>query len=95
MMKPHGIINGIEEALCAPSDRILQTVKLKIRIDPPSGAVLIYGGPEYDDPTLVTGPDQIVEIETKTHMVIVQKIRGAESYEIETLGYLAQRPLDV
>lgn len=94
-MKDHGIINGTEETLCAPPDERLQAVKLKVRIDPPSGAVLIYGGPEYDDPTLVVGPEQIVEMTTDSHKIIVQKIRGAESYEIETLGYLAQRPLDV
>lgn len=93
-MDLHGIINGTEEALCAPPDRILQSVKVKIRIDPPSGEVLIYGGPEYDDPIRATGPEQTVEIETNTCIVIVQKIRGAESYEIETLGFLAQRPLD-
>ncbi len=94
-MSNHGIINGIEETLCAPADQILQVVKLRVRVEPPSGAVLIFGGPKYDDPTLFSGPEQIIELVTKTNTVIVQKIRGAESYEIETLGYLAQRPLDV
>lgn len=94
-MSNHGVIDGIEETLCAPVDQVLQVVKLRVRVEPPSGAVLIYGGPVHDDPVLVSGPEQIVELATKTHTVIVQKIRGAESYEIETLGYLAQRPLDV
>ena len=30
---------------------------------------------------------------TSSNIVYVQMIRGAESYEIETLGYLARRPL--
>ncbi len=90
-----GIVNGIEESLFAPADKVLDAVKIQVRIEPPSGAVLIYGGPDYDDPLLVEGPEQVVEISTTTPAVIVQKLRGAETYEIKTLGYLPQRPTDV
>ena len=94
-MSKHGIVNGIEETLFAPDDKLLEAVKLKVRIEPPSGSLLIYAGPEYDNPVQVDGPEQIVEMATSSNIVYVQMIRGAESYEIETLGYLAPRPLDV
>ena len=94
-MSNYGIVNGTEEILCAPADEVLEAVKLKVRIKPPGGAGLIYGGSDYDDPLLVEGPEQIVEMSTTTRTVIVQKLRGAETYEIKTLGYLAQRRTDV
>ncbi len=94
-MSNFSIVGGTEKILFAPADKVLVAVKVKVRIEPPSGAVLIYGGPNYDDPLLVEGPEQIVEISTTTPAVIVQKLRGAETYEIETLGYLAERPTDV
>ncbi len=94
-MSNFSIVGGTEEILFAPADKVLEAVKVKVRIEPPSGAVLIYGGPNYDDPLLVEGPEQVVEISTTTPAVIVQKLRGAETYEIETLGYLAERPTDV
>ena len=94
-MSDHGIVDGVEETLFAPDDTVLQVVKLKVRIDPPSGSVLIYGTPYGDDPVRVDGPEAIVELATTTRNVIVQKIRGTESFAIETLGYLAVRPTDV
>jgi hypothetical protein len=93
-MRIHGIIGGIEEELCAPPDKILQVVRIAVSIEPPSGALMIYGGPDYEDPVLIEGPGRTAEIPTKTLRVIVQMIRGAKRYEIETLGYLAQRPHD-
>ena len=88
----HGIRDGIEEVLCAPSDEVLDAIKIRIRIEPSSGAVMIYGGPNYDKAELVEGPVQEVAIATTVRTVIVQLVRGAKSYEIETLGYLAKRP---
>ena len=93
-MNSHGIVGGIEEELCAPPDKILQVIRIAVAIEPPNGSLLIYGGPSYDDPVLIEGPGGISEVPTKTHRVTVQMIRGSKSYEIETLGYLAARPLD-
>ena len=85
---------ALKKCFARQQTRFWKRSRSACKYPPPTGAVLIYGGPEYDNPVLVTGPESEAEIDTRMRTVIVQKIRGAQTYQIKTLGYLAKRPIE-
>lgn len=66
----------------APSGGILQRVRLTVRIQPSTGAALIYGGPPYAAAARVQGPQATIDLPTAENVIYVQMISGAQSCEI-------------
>lgn len=76
-----------EATLSAPTGGVLRKVFLKVEIQPESGGVLVYGAPNYNSPRRFDGPISEGEIITTEPKVYFQKINGAESLKIFTLGW--------
>lgn len=80
--------NAEKVTLTAPPGGVLKSIKIQVTIEPADGSVLIYAAPNYDQPTEVSGPEQVLDLVTTEPEIYVQRTRGAESYQIQTLGYV-------
>lgn len=88
MKEIHNTLTDAQEVnLAAPTGGILESVHVKVEIDPPTGSLLIYGAPTYDSPVKVEGPVSEIDIPTTEPKIYIQKIGGAEEFKLWTLGY--------
>ena len=81
------IRDATKVTLIAPPGGVLRSVKVRVEIEPRDGGALIYFAPTYDDPIRVVGPVVEVNIPTPEPDIYVQRISGAKSIRIVTLGY--------
>ena len=72
----------------APPGGVLRSVRLAIEIEPASGAVLVYGAPNYSDPVRVNGPRGTVDLPTTEPTICVQLISGAQSFSLGVLSHV-------
>jgi hypothetical protein len=62
------------------------SVKLRITVEPPDGAVLVYT-PGLSDPVRFNGPSATHDVPTNGKVIYVQMILGAVKWSAEGLGY--------
>jgi hypothetical protein len=62
------------------------TIALKIEIQPPTGAVLVYS-PAATDPVRFNGPEEQKEVPIKGPKVWYQLVQGTTDCQISCVGY--------
>lgn len=82
-MKAHKIVLSD-----APPGGVLRSVRLRVYIEPASGAVLLYGSPNYTDPVRVTGPQGVADLPTTEPTICVRLISGATSFSLGVLSHV-------
>jgi|ERR1700676_114347 len=63
------------------------SVKVRLSITPPDGAVLVYTPATIDAPILCRGPVWEGDIPVRGEFIYVQQLRSASTYTVEGLGY--------
>ena len=60
---------------------------LRVTIDPPTGAVLIFTQANMDQPVRFDGPESTGTVALAGPVIYIRKIAGATDYIIEVLGH--------
>jgi hypothetical protein len=85
------IPNSFKADLSAPTGGVLKSIRIRVSVQPPTGAVLVYGGPLYDSPVRFDGPTTDKDVPTVEPIVYIQKIDGTTDFEVWTLGWEQDR----
>jgi hypothetical protein len=81
------IPNAAKAHLAVPPGAKVNSVVVRVMVQPATGAVLIYGGPGYTKPVRFKGPQSEGEVPTKTAEVYVQGADGVVGAQVYTLGW--------
>jgi hypothetical protein len=80
--------NSAKADLAIPAGRAVKSVRVRVMVEPPSAAVLIYGGPSYDAPVRFAGPESEADIATNSPSVYIQGVDGATAAKVYTLSWM-------
>lgn len=62
-------------------------VTMRVRVKPPTGAILIWTPTAGDDPIRFDGPFSVGDIPISGPEIFIELIGGAKDVNIETIGY--------
>jgi hypothetical protein len=80
--------NSAKADLAVPTGRAVKSVRVRVMVEPPSAAVLIYGGPSYAAPVRFNGPESEADVATNSPGVYVQGVDGATAAKVYTLSWM-------